>query len=87
MMLAFLYWVGDGTTILNVPMGANEDLVLSLPPMAFESPISIPGIGSQDEEEDDPDVEFVDEEEGALESEDDDDEEGEGEISTVEDQA
>jgi len=88
MMLAFLYWIGDGTTILNVPMGANEDLVLSLPPMAFESPISIPGIGSQDEEDDDPDIEFIDEEEGPLENEEDEeDEEGEAETSAVEGQA
>jgi hypothetical protein len=77
MMLAFLYWIGDGTTILNVPMGQNEDLVLSLPPMSFESPISIPGLGSQEEEDDDPDIEFVDEEEGGLEDEDDKDDEEE----------
>jgi len=71
MMLAFLYWIGDGTTILNVPMGANEDLVLSLPPMSFESPITIPTTSSQDEEDDDPDIEFVDEEENAIEDEED----------------
>jgi hypothetical protein len=75
MMLAFLHWIGDGTTILNVPMGVEEDLVLSLPPMSFLCPISVPGIGSQDEDDDDPDIEFVDEEEGALEDEDDEDDE------------
>lgn len=69
MMLAFFYWVGDGTTILSVPMGANEDLVISLPPMSFDSPISIPTTGSQYEDDDDPDIEFVDEEENTIEDE------------------
>ena len=68
-------------------MGANEDLVLALPPMAFDRPISIPGIFSQDEEDDDPDIEFVNEEESALEDENDEDEEGEAETSAVESQA
>lgn len=58
MMLAFLYWVGDGTTVLNVPCGSGEDLVLSLPPLSFSSPVSVSDASCSDEDSDDPEIEF-----------------------------
>jgi hypothetical protein len=66
MMLAFLYWVGDGTSILNVPVADEEDLVLSLPPLAFVSPVSITDASAADEDMDDPEIEFVTDDEGSL---------------------
>jgi hypothetical protein len=79
MMLAFLYWIGDGTSVLNVPMADDEDLVLSLPPLAFTSPISITDASVGDEDMDDPEIEFVNDDEGML---DEDEEEGGAETAT-----
>jgi len=70
MLLAFYKLLGDGSTILDVPMGASEDLVLTIPSMNFTSPISIPpAITSTEPDSDDPDVEFVDDEESLDEEE------------------
>ena len=64
MLLSFLFWVADGTTVLDVPVASDEALVLSLPPMSFSCPA---GIRSGDDEavmdDDDPDVEFLNGEE------------------------
>lgn len=69
MMLAFLYWVGDGTTVLNVPCGSGEDLVLSLPPLSFSSPVSVSDASCLDEDSDDPDIDFSQDDEGAFSEE------------------
>ena len=71
MMLAFLYWVGDGTSVLNVPVADEEDLVLTLPPLAFVSPVSITDGSTADEDMDDPEIEFVIDDEEGLDDEDD----------------
>lgn len=59
MSLAFLYWVGDGVSVLNIPMGTDEDMVVALPPITFVSPVSIPETVSSGEDLDDPDIEFM----------------------------
>jgi hypothetical protein len=66
MMLAFLFWIGDGTTVLNIPVGTGEDLVLSLPPVSFACPVSTPILDSPDEDDDDPDVDFVNDDDDDL---------------------
>lgn len=60
MLLAFLFWVADGTTVLVVPVAPEDSLVLSLPTMSFSCPV---GVQELDDgllpDEDDPDVEFL----------------------------
>jgi TIR domain len=64
MLLAFLYWLADGSTILDVPLGSSEDLVLTLPSLSFVSPVSISNLATTPEPDpDDPDEDFVGDEE------------------------
>ena len=41
MMLAFLYWVADGKSNIHAATSSDEALILNLPPIRFESPVSI----------------------------------------------
>jgi hypothetical protein len=64
MLLAFLFWLGDGSTLLDIPLGAGEDLVLTLPSLTLVSPVSMSdSTTSLDQDMDDPDVDFVVDEE------------------------
>lgn len=58
MLLSFLYWFGDGTTVIDVPVAPDQAFVLSLPPLAFGCPIGVEDAGDISQDEDDPDVEF-----------------------------
>lgn len=68
MSLAFLYWIGDGVSVLNIPMSTDEDMVVALPPITFVSPVSIPETVSSGEDFDDPDIEFMNEEDSSDET-------------------
>jgi hypothetical protein len=64
MLLTFLFWLADGSTVLDVPLGAGEDIVLTLPSLSFVSPVSISDLATTlDQDIDDPDVDFVGDEE------------------------
>ena len=63
MLLSFLYWLGDGTTVLDVPLADDDALVLSLPPIMFCCPVGVEDDGDKSQDEDDPDVEFLTDEE------------------------
>lgn len=56
MVLAFLYWVGDGQTVLTAPFSSEGNLVLSLPPLSFSSPVAISDASGTDVDSDDPEV-------------------------------
>ncbi len=58
MLLSFLYWLGDGTTVIDLPIAPDEALVLSLPSIAFDCPVGVEDMVDVAEDEDDPDVEF-----------------------------
>ena len=58
MLLSFLYWFGDGTTVIDVPVAPDQAFVLSLPPLAFGCPIGVEDAADISQDEDDPDVEF-----------------------------
>jgi hypothetical protein len=69
MLVSFLFWIADGTTVLDVPVTNDDALVLSLPPMSFSCPVAIRDVDEEPHtDEDDPDVEFLNDEE--LEDED-----------------
>ena len=63
MLLSFLFWLGDGTTVLDIPVAQNEAIVLSLLPNVFSCPASLEDEVALDEDEDDPDPEFLPDEE------------------------
>jgi hypothetical protein len=63
MFLSFLYWLGDGTTVLDVPVAAGDALVLSLPSIIFSCPVGVEDDDDKSQDEDDPDVEFLTDEE------------------------
>ncbi len=79
MLLSFLYWFGDGATVIDVPVAPDQALVVSLPPIVFDCPVGVEDSAESTEDDDDPDVEFdasEDKDEGA-EDEDTQDEETE----------
>ena len=60
MLLSFLFWISDGTTVLDIPVAADEELVVTLPPMTFSCPAGVrEADGDLQPDEDDPDVEFL----------------------------
>jgi TIR domain len=64
MLLALLFHLSDGSTLIDLPLGARESFVLTIPPLTFKSPVSVSELTSRaDEDPDDPDVEFDDSEE------------------------
>jgi TIR domain-containing protein len=77
MLLSFLYWFGDGTTVVDVPVGPDQALVLSLPPLAFGCPVGVEDAADISQDEDDPDVEFDPAANEELEDEDPQDEDPE----------
>lgn len=63
MLLSFLFWLGDGTTVLDIPVAENDAIVLSLLPSIFSCPVSVEADVAFDDDEDDPDPEFLTDEE------------------------
>lgn len=54
MLLAFLNWLAEGRSELVVPVSSSESLILTLPPMIWMAPISMP-LKEEDAEPDDDD--------------------------------
>ncbi|WP_216842979.1 toll/interleukin-1 receptor domain-containing protein [Granulicella sp. S190] len=55
MLLAFLYWLSQGSNALSIPVSPDESIELRLPPMFFRSPVGLPAADeSQEPDEDDP---------------------------------
>ena len=42
MLLAFLYWLAEGRDSLAVPVSSEEAVILALPPVAWQVPVSLP---------------------------------------------
>jgi hypothetical protein len=59
LLLAFWFWLAEGTTFVDVPMGEGEALRLRLPPMTFEARfgVEVPGdVGESGDDENDDDA-------------------------------
>jgi hypothetical protein len=54
MLLAFLFWLAEGAAQLSIPLGSKAILTLTLPPLHWTAPISIP-VTVEDAEPDDDD--------------------------------
>jgi hypothetical protein len=63
MLLSFLYWFSDGETVIDIPVTADDAIVISLPPMVFTCPIGVQESSNRPQDEDDPDIEFITDEE------------------------
>lgn len=67
MLLAFLYWLSDGSTLVTIPVNSTEGVVLRLPPLLFQSPVSLPTAteGAEADEDDptpEPDEDYLEDE-------------------------
>lgn len=56
MLSAFLWWLGEGRDQIALPVGYEQDLVLTLPPVSFACPVQVVHEGEPPPDEDDPDV-------------------------------
>jgi hypothetical protein len=56
MLFSFLYWLGDGTTVIDVPVAPDEALAVSLPSVSFDCPVGVEEAGDVAQDDDDPDV-------------------------------
>jgi len=75
MLLAFVFWLSEGETVVRVPLSADQDLAIEVPPIAYTSPVSILEDGDQQADADDPDLDFLEDglEDEELEGEEADD--------------
>ena len=62
MLLALLYWLSGGESLLRVPVHLDDDLLIEVPPIFFTSPVSVQEGDAVDPDSDDPDIEVLDEE-------------------------
>lgn len=64
MLLAFLFWLSDGESLIRLPLAPESEIKVELPPLMFVSPVSVnEGEGEEDEvDEDGTGEEFADEE-------------------------
>ncbi len=79
MLLAFLYWLSGGETVVRVALATDQHLLIELPPIAYASPVSINEEDGSEGDSDDPDEDVTAE---ALEEEDPGDERDDDEAET-----
>jgi hypothetical protein len=62
MLLALLYRLSVGESVLRIPLHLSDDLLVEVPPLLYTSPVSIHEGDSVEVELEDPDIEFLDDE-------------------------
>jgi len=60
MQFAFLWWLADGRSEIELPVSHRDRMILNLPTKSFTSPVSVLHLGEEVADEDDPDYEFAD---------------------------
>lgn len=55
LLLAFCFWIANGATLIDVPLGEGEALRLRLPPMSFDAPFGVTAPDDTGESDDDDD--------------------------------
>jgi hypothetical protein len=58
-----LFWLSGGETVVSIPMGPDQDVLVESPTISYTSDMSIPEDSVPEGDVDDPDVGFVEEEE------------------------
>jgi hypothetical protein len=63
MLLAFLFWLSGGESILSVPVGLEQALLIELPTVSYTSPVGIlEDTSARQADADDPDIDVIDDE-------------------------
>ena len=63
MLLAFLFWLSNGESMIRLPLHMEDDLVVEVPPLQFVSPVGV-SEGEEEEIDDDETIEeFTEEDE------------------------
>jgi hypothetical protein len=60
MQFAFLWWLADGRSEIELPVTLCDRMILNLPTKSFTSPVSVLHLGEEVADQDDPDYEFDD---------------------------
>jgi hypothetical protein len=63
LLLTFLFWLSGGETVVSIPMGPDQDVLVEFPTSSYTSDMSIPEDSVPDVDVDDPDDGFVEVEE------------------------
>lgn len=71
MLLAFLFWLSDGESLIRLPLASGSEIKVELPPLMFVSPVSV--IEGEDVDEDETGEEFAEEEDEETELPDEED--------------
>jgi hypothetical protein len=58
MLLAFLWWLGEGRSEIELRVSHRQRMILRLPTVSFTSQASVLHDGEEPPDEDDPDVDF-----------------------------
>jgi hypothetical protein len=73
MLLAFLFWLSDGESLIRLPLASESEIKVELPPLMFLSPVSVSEGEGEEVDEDETGEECAeeyDEETGLLDEED-----------------
>ncbi|MCL4782606.1 MAG: hypothetical protein KJZ70_06185, partial [Bryobacterales bacterium] len=62
MLLAFLFWLSDGESLIRLPLGSESEIKVELPPLMFVSPVSVTEDEGEEVDEDEIGEEFTEEE-------------------------
>jgi hypothetical protein len=73
MLLAFLFWLSDGESLIRLSLASESEIKIELPPLMFVSPVSVSEGEGEEVDEDETGEEFADDEDeetGFLDEED-----------------
>lgn len=73
MLLAFLWWLAEGHSEIELRVSHKQRMVLALPTVTFRCPVSVLHVGEEPPDEDDPDIELDEWDEAEEEAFDDED--------------
>lgn len=63
MLLAFLFWLSGGESLIRLPLALESEIKVELPPLMFVSPVSVSEGEGEDVDEDETGEEFAEEDE------------------------
>lgn len=74
MLLAFLFWLSDGESMIRLPLHLDDDLVVEVPPLMFFSTVGVNEGEEEEFDEEEPYEDFAEEDDDEEESDSDDEE-------------
>lgn len=73
MLLAFLFWLSDGESLIRLPLALESEIKVELPPLMYLSPVSVSEGEGEEVDEEETNEEFAEEDEEEIEFLDEDD--------------